>query len=347
MADGQAITDYLSYGSGAPSDAPSLAVPGQFALYQDTTTGDLYVWDLESTAWAVVGGGGGGGLYSAYACVQDQETSGTNGGTFTGGSWQTRVLNTIVANAESILTLASNRITLVAGTYRVLAFAPVYAVDNHQLMLFNVTANTPLLYGQSQFASASNGVGNSALLTGRFTVSGTTVIELQHQCHTTQATYGLGVNTGFGLEVYASVELWQEGEVSPPTPLADGVALYTGSDISFTESSWTILDAAFTVTITTGAHRCLVTWQLSGQVTGERASFDIQVDGTGTGGERGVGYTEDGTSHPLGGTYVTAVLTAGSHVFTLMAYCEGGATLGIGGSDAGSVAQLAVIELSA
>jgi len=54
------ITDYLSYGSGAPSGAPDV-VAGEFGLYQDTATGDLYVWNLDTTTWDAVGGGGGGG----------------------------------------------------------------------------------------------------------------------------------------------------------------------------------------------------------------------------------------------------------------------------------------------
>lgn len=51
MASGLLITDYISYGSGAPSGAPSLASGSQYALYQDTSTGDIWVWDLHTSAW--------------------------------------------------------------------------------------------------------------------------------------------------------------------------------------------------------------------------------------------------------------------------------------------------------
>ena len=51
MASGQYITDYLSYGAGAPAGAPSLGAAGQYALYEDTAAGDLYAWDLLTTAW--------------------------------------------------------------------------------------------------------------------------------------------------------------------------------------------------------------------------------------------------------------------------------------------------------
>lgn len=54
MASGLLITDYLSYGSGAPSGAPSLASGSQYALYQDTATGKLYAWDLFTSAWVQV-----------------------------------------------------------------------------------------------------------------------------------------------------------------------------------------------------------------------------------------------------------------------------------------------------
>lgn len=54
MASGLLITDYLSYGSGAPAGAPSLASGSQYALYQDTATGKLYAWDLFTSAWVQV-----------------------------------------------------------------------------------------------------------------------------------------------------------------------------------------------------------------------------------------------------------------------------------------------------
>lgn len=62
MASGGLITDYLSFGVGAPSAAPSVAPgSGEYAFYQNTTNGNLYVWGLNGTpAWTALGSGGGG-----------------------------------------------------------------------------------------------------------------------------------------------------------------------------------------------------------------------------------------------------------------------------------------------
>jgi hypothetical protein len=55
MASGGLITDYISSGAGAPSGAPSV-VSGEYAFYQNTTNGALYVWGLNGTpAWSLIG----------------------------------------------------------------------------------------------------------------------------------------------------------------------------------------------------------------------------------------------------------------------------------------------------
>jgi hypothetical protein len=146
-----------------------------------------------------------------YVQVQERQTSGTNGGAFTSGAWRTRVLNTITTDTAGITSLSSNQITLPAGSYRIRATAPAYKVDRHQLRVQNITDSSTILTGQDAGAFAFGNVENAAEVTGRFTITGTKLIELQHQCQTTEATDGFGVACSFGTEVYASVEIWKEG----------------------------------------------------------------------------------------------------------------------------------------
>lgn len=154
---------------------------------------------------------GGGGLYSAYLCYQDQKSSGTNGGTFTSGAWRTRDLNTEVADTGGHGSVASNQLTLAAGTYRILAFAPAYQVNYHKLRLEDITNTATLLLGLSQHTGGSPTNSQTvAVLAGRFTLAASTVVELQHQCFSTSATNGLGVANSFGTEIYAHVELMRE-----------------------------------------------------------------------------------------------------------------------------------------
>jgi hypothetical protein len=160
------------------------------------------------------GGGGGSGLYSAYLCYQDQKSSGTDGGTFTSGGWRTRNQNVEVADTGGHGSVASDQITLAGGTYRIFAQAPAHFVAAHQLRLQNITDGTTILTGENAFTSYSGGAGvNSetpALLRGRFTLTATKVLELQHRCTVTVSGNGMGVNVGWGTEVYATVELFKE-----------------------------------------------------------------------------------------------------------------------------------------
>ena len=59
-----------------------------------------------------------------YFHAQDQKSSNTDGGTLTGGSFITRVFNTVVTNSISGASLSSNQITLPSGTYYVWGRAP-------------------------------------------------------------------------------------------------------------------------------------------------------------------------------------------------------------------------------
>lgn len=139
--------------------------------------------------------------------VQDQKASGTNGGTFTSGAWQTRDLNTILTN-ELGVTLASNVITgLKAGIYEVEALAPAYAVDRHQARLYDVTGAVVAVLGKSAITNAGTNVGNDAVVRGRFTLAATSNLRLEHRCQTTLATFGFGVAGSFGTEVYADLQI--------------------------------------------------------------------------------------------------------------------------------------------
>lgn len=160
--------------------------------------------------WAAAGGGAG--MYTAYLCYQDQKASGTDAGGFTSGAWQTRAFTTEVSDTANHGVLAANQITLDAGTYRVQASAPGVNCAFHQARLRNVTDGTNLALGQGAYSGPTGGgTGIAAVVVGRFTIATAKVVELQHRCATTAATFGLGINGSFGDgEIYATIELWKE-----------------------------------------------------------------------------------------------------------------------------------------
>lgn len=155
-------------------------------------------------AWEAAAGGGPVG-YLLYA---DHKAANTGGGTFTSGAWQTRTLNTEVYDSNGDGSLASNQITLPAGTYLIRASAPAYKVDYHQIRLYNVTDSAVIAYGSDEYCGSGLFVSTRSVLTTRFTIGGSKAIRLEHYGLTTKATNGFGVPNNFGgTEVYALLEI--------------------------------------------------------------------------------------------------------------------------------------------
>jgi hypothetical protein len=139
--------------------------------------------------------------------VRDEKATGTQGGTFTAGGWQTRALNIVKTNTitGASLNTSLGRISLPAGTYDVEARAPAFLTANHQTRLQNITDAATSLIGASSRTSDNQ---TDSLLRGRVVLTKTTVFELQHMCSSSQATNGLGNACNFGVvEVYAEVKI--------------------------------------------------------------------------------------------------------------------------------------------
>lgn len=140
--------------------------------------------------------------------VRDQKAAGTNGGTFTSGAWRTRDLNTTLTNTITGASLATNQVTLPAGVYEVMASAPSVDTNGHQARVYNITGAATLINGTTAFNSGA-GTSAASLVFGRFTLTATSLVELQHACQTTAVTTGFGVGNTLGgqktTEVYGDL----------------------------------------------------------------------------------------------------------------------------------------------
>jgi len=146
--------------------------------------------------------------------IEDQKSSGTDGGTFSSGAWITRDLNTLVYNHDSLASLSNNRFTLPAGTYCIDWDAPGYRVDHHKTLLYNYTKSSIVAYGTSE--SCSYTYGDSSAQTRSFgtsiiTIDQQTQFEIRHRCSATINDNGLGESTGFGTEIYTRVRIKKIG----------------------------------------------------------------------------------------------------------------------------------------
>ena len=148
-------------------------------------------------------------LQSNFLHVRDEKPANTPGGTFTLGDWRTRDLNTVKTNEIVGASLSSNQITLPAGTYYVEASAPGRAVARHKAKLRDTTGSVDLIHGTSEYVFTAQ-IGTQSFVQGRFTLSVTSVLELQHRCSVTLATTGFGVESNFGvIEIYTVVRIWK------------------------------------------------------------------------------------------------------------------------------------------
>ena len=139
--------------------------------------------------------------------VRDEKASGTAGGSSVAGI-QTRVLNTVVLNEITGASLATNQVTLPAGTFKVSGHAPSYTSSFIRIALYNVTDAAYTILGISGYGhNATAAPASVSFLFGKFTITAAKVFELRHYTSGAQANDGLGVpsSSGIGNEVFAEL----------------------------------------------------------------------------------------------------------------------------------------------
>jgi hypothetical protein len=149
-----------------------------------------------------------------YLHVRNQQSSGVVSDSLTASTSVTRTLNAVVTNTIAGASLASNQITLPAGTYRIQASAPAYANTTtaanvaHQASLYSVTDASVLLLGTSELATYASSTVNTpsrSFVIGQFTLATAKTICLQHWANKV-ASGGSATGSGLG-EVYSQVEI--------------------------------------------------------------------------------------------------------------------------------------------
>lgn len=115
-----------------------------------------------------------------FAVFEDQKASGTAGGTPTTGARNTRVLNTTITNTITGCSLASNQITLPAGTYFVRGHSMTGSVFGHRLYLRNVSDSNDALGGTNGQLHTSIQANTPSFIEGVITIASSKVFELQH-----------------------------------------------------------------------------------------------------------------------------------------------------------------------
>jgi len=141
------------------------------------------------------------------AILKDVRSNGTNGGSATNGSWETRSLTAIEGN-ESFVSLSSNQFTLSPGSYVILWRAGAVNAGMHTTRLYNITTSAKTSQGT---VVLSNDGTYEAMSFGKhiFNISVSTVFEIQSWVGSSHATTGYGVagagNIDGSDEIYSQV----------------------------------------------------------------------------------------------------------------------------------------------
>jgi hypothetical protein len=151
---------------------------------------------------------------TGYILVQNIQTSGVSSGeTLTSGAWNTRALNTIVTDTTGLVTLASNQVTLPAGTYEIGDSFGTYYTGGADILcrgrLYNFTSASVMTVGDA------SGIPPSGWLTaarawvgrGRFTLSAPAAIGIQTYPNATGGLGGVAMSLSATSEIYSTLEL--------------------------------------------------------------------------------------------------------------------------------------------
>lgn len=125
--------------------------------------------------------------------VRYQVGAGVNGGTGTSAAWRDRPLNTKPVDEIVGASLASNEITLPAGTYEYDAEAAFYGLNQTQLRFRNTTDNVTVDLGIVAYAID----GAVHTVRGKFTIASPKTFKLQYYSQSSRSNEGLGAGAGF------------------------------------------------------------------------------------------------------------------------------------------------------
>lgn len=146
--------------------------------------------------------------------IRDIKSSGTAGGDFTSGSYQTRVLNATDGDTW-LVSVSSNQFTLQKGDYIIEASAPAFSCDSHKARLRDITNTATSALGTTEYSpsagSGQDGMSRSHIL-AKLALTAATTFEIQHQCGSTKTGNGFGVAATFGdNETYTVVKITKIG----------------------------------------------------------------------------------------------------------------------------------------
>lgn len=121
--------------------------------------------------------------------------------------WQQCFLNTQVWSNGALVSLSSNQITLLAGTYILEAYCPFWRTDYSSLRLFATRANQTIGYVGKANAGVSDASSSAAIVQGAISVEASEIVELQYRVGAADGKLGGANLSGGGQAAYQWVRI--------------------------------------------------------------------------------------------------------------------------------------------
>ena len=145
--------------------------------------------------------------FQDVAIFNETQAASTAGGTFTSGSFATRVLNTTIVNNIASCSLSTNAVSLPAGTYYMRAIAPAFQANEHQVKIYNSTDSADVVLGGQGYGASTVEATTFSEAIAVVTITGTKSFVVQHRCALTKATNGLGTAITWGNNIFTRFEI--------------------------------------------------------------------------------------------------------------------------------------------
>lgn len=189
-------------GSGGVKGLVKVPVTGDAAAFRFLSADGTWARPVSSDAAAA-------GSTVEGVTFSDKKAQNSNGGSTSTGSFIKRTLNTL-DNPDSVTwaSLASDQITLDAGTYQITGNCPLFATSTSACRLQNVTDATTAIRGMSgSLASSGSSDQVGFPIQGTIDITAQKTFEVQYRVGAAVATIGLGVATNFQAEQYTTINI--------------------------------------------------------------------------------------------------------------------------------------------
>lgn len=139
----------------------------------------------------------------------ESQPLGTNGGSAIGNNiWTQRNLNIMSTNGGSDVSLATNKVTCLPGSYFINAHSTFYQVGSARIRAYNITNSTIIAYSTCIYSPETPIMASStAYLIGHFVVDNEVTFQIEYSCSTARDGDGLGISSGVEPEIYTVVQL--------------------------------------------------------------------------------------------------------------------------------------------